>query len=136
MQRSGAHVYPDQVRNLRLMADYDCWPLWESGAVANNVDPASLPLSDHLRRQFGRWAARYSDTLDRDIPQNSGFPDEAAAQEWINEGRRLAELLRHELPAQHWSITYFHDAAVAIDHVARGHGNGLRTQTHDPQDTA
>lgn len=136
VQQSRTHVYPDRVRNLRLMADYECWPLWESGAAAYNVDPASIPLSDHLRKQLCRWAERYDDTLDRDIPQNSGFPSEAEAQEWINNGRRLAELLRHELPAQHWSITYFHDTDVAIAHVALGHSNGLRTRTQDPQDSA
>lgn len=68
-------------------------------------------------------AERYNETLYRDILQNSGFPDEAAAQELINESRHLTELLRHELPTQHWSIMYFHPTAVAFDHVRQSDGN-------------
>jgi hypothetical protein len=100
------------------MADYDCWPLWESGAIPDNIDPASVPLSAHLRARLLRWAQRYDATLDRHTPQNSGFSSQAEAQIWIDDGHRLTELLRQELPAERWSITYFHDGAMTIAHVA------------------
>jgi hypothetical protein len=48
---------------IKVMADYECWPLWNG----DNLDPDSLPLSTYLREQLAAWAERYDETLLDDI---------------------------------------------------------------------
>lgn len=86
------------MRRLKLMADYDCHPLW--GTVdpeIGDVDPASLPLSAGLVADLAAWAAAYDATLDRDDPSASGFAGSEAEASFRAEGARLAERLSAEL---------------------------------------
>src|SRR5450755_3182991 len=43
-------------QTLNLMADYDCWPQWQSSSDgATNVDPADLPITPALRDVLCDW---------------------------------------------------------------------------------
>jgi hypothetical protein len=96
---------------LRLMPDYECYPLWESRAAgAVNVDPADLPISDRLRQELRAWAQQYDATLNRHDPASSGFADREAEQAFEQEGLRLWQALRDELgPAA--DVSYFSQLA-------------------------
>lgn len=88
------------------MADYECAPLWESGADAYNVGPESLPISEGLQARLWRWADAYDATLNRDDPASSGFPTEAEGQRFIQHGRTLQRQLQAEL-GDGFEVTYF-----------------------------
>lgn len=86
------------MRRLKLMADWDCHPLW--GTVdpeIGDIDPASLPISAELVAALAAWSAAYDATLDRDDPAASGFATSAAEAAFRAEGARLAERLTAEL---------------------------------------
>jgi hypothetical protein len=83
---------------VKLMADYECFPLWEVlDDGTNNLNPDSLPLTDELKVALRNWAASYDRTLNRDYPPESGFatPEDEAAFEV--EGRRLWKELQAQL---------------------------------------
>lgn len=85
-------------RALKLMADYDCYPLWGQGETGvDNVDPADLPISPGLRDALEAWAQRYDDTLDRDDPRRSGFHTPEAEAAFKAEGEVLLGRLKAEL---------------------------------------
>jgi|SRR4051812_30070242 hypothetical protein len=88
-------------RKIKLMPDYECWPLWEaSPGRIGNIDPASLPISDSLRHQLLKWTQTYDSMLNYSDPASSGFPNEAAEQEFKKMGMELANRLQQELGAQ------------------------------------
>lgn len=92
------------MRRLKLMADYDCLPLWGTEAEEiGEVDPADLPISADLVADLGRWADAFDATLDRDDPARSGFGSPEATAAFRAEGERLANRLRAEL-GEGWSI--------------------------------
>jgi hypothetical protein len=94
------------MRRFRLMADYDCHPLWgTSAAEIGDVDPASLPISAELVGDLARWAADFDATLDRDDPARSGFASAQAKAAFDARGAALAERLRAELGAG-WAIDH------------------------------
>lgn len=94
------------MRRLKLMADYDCLPLWGTSAEdVGEVDPADLPISTELVADLGRWAAVFDATLDRDEPLRSGFGSPEAAAAFRAEGERLADRLRTEL-GEGWRIEF------------------------------
>lgn len=92
-------------RNIKLMADYECFPLWErlEGSTCN-VDPADLPITLELQGALDLWAERYDNTLDRDDPRNSGFQSLEAESVFRTEGEALLEKLRVEL-GQDYTLT-------------------------------
>jgi hypothetical protein len=95
-------------RSLKVMADYHCFPLWESDPdLIGNVDPSTLPISDSLRAKLLAWAASFDATLVRDDPVSSGFSSPAAEKAWLREGAQLAEVLRDELGPM-FTVTYWH----------------------------
>ena len=85
---------------IKLMADYQCYPLWEAspGAVGN-IEPSELPISCLLKDRLMTCAAKFDATLDMDDPANSGFESERAAEAFRNEGDALVEQLQNELGA-------------------------------------
>lgn len=89
---------------IKLMADYDCWPLWGLSAVGN-IDPDTLPLSETTKEALAKWAQGYNKTLNRADPIKSGFetPEEASA--FNLEGWRLWECLQSEL--SEFKVLYF-----------------------------
>ncbi|MCY4137170.1 MAG: hypothetical protein OXF56_02755 [Rhodobacteraceae bacterium] len=89
---------------IKLMADYDCWPLWNLTEV-DNVDPETLPLSIATKQALSDWQQALDRTLNRDDPLQSGFetPEEEVA--FNTEGWRLWDRLRKELPD--FKVVYF-----------------------------
>jgi hypothetical protein len=107
---------------LRLMADYQSWPLWRDGG--DNVDPASLPISPGLQERLIGWAARFDATLDHSDPLSSGFPDDAAERRFEADGVDLWKDLRAEL-GDGYSVAFFSPTErrlIEADAGARGPG--------------
>ena len=80
---------------LKLMTDYDCYPLWDSSGV--NIDPHAIGISATLVVDLMAWADKYDATLNRDNPRNSGFPSEQEEVHFRDEGERLRARLQREL---------------------------------------
>jgi len=86
------------MRTIKLMPDYQCFPLWEaSPGQVGNIDPESLPISPDLRTQLLVWANTYDATLNVDDPACSGFQSNEAEVEFKRMGNELGERLRSEL---------------------------------------
>ncbi len=49
-------------KKIKLMADYQCYPLWDMEEIGN-IDPNKLPISIVLKRQLNTWAECYDDLL-------------------------------------------------------------------------
>lgn len=91
-----------KTRSLKLMADYECSPLWEQTETStDNVDPEDLPISQSLRDALNAWAQRYDDTFDRDDPRRSGFPNPEAEVAFNVDGQALLDRLNAELGQEH-----------------------------------
>lgn len=101
------------IRRIKLMADYDCFPLWDLGdAGPANLDPEGLPIPADLLSDLQAWARRYDDTLDRADPMNSGFPSPEDHTEFAKTGSELALRLAKSLGSS-WSVIYFNNATGA-----------------------
>lgn len=86
------------MKNIKLMVDYQCHPLWNmSPGEYGDIAPSQLPISEELQIRLSKWAATYDETLDSDYSPNSGFKSEELEREFKREGERLAESLRNEL---------------------------------------
>ena len=95
-----------KIRSLKLMADYECSPLWEQTETGtDNIDPDNLPISQGLRDALNAWAEQYDDTLDRDDPRRSGFPNPEAEVTFNANGRALLDNLQSEL-GQEYTLTF------------------------------
>jgi len=86
------------MRVIKLMADYQCFPLWKAspGAVGN-INPQNLPISSSLKQRLMTWAAKFDATLNMNDPAKSGFESEQASSEFRQEGEILAQCLQEEL---------------------------------------
>ena len=91
---------------VRVMADYQSFPLWRPGSDDYNVDPDSLPISAELVTELNGWADDFDATLNADDPAASGFADAAAEGEFAERGMRLARRLGEEL-GEGYSVEYF-----------------------------
>ncbi|RYF95399.1 MAG: hypothetical protein EON95_01730 [Caulobacteraceae bacterium] len=89
------------MRTIRLMADYQCWPLWDEDG---NVDPADLPLSDALRRRLVAWAQAFEAGFDWDDPAASPPMSPQAEAAFVAERERLGADLQAEL-GEAWRVT-------------------------------
>lgn len=95
------------MRKIKLMADYDCYPLWEIFEDGQeNMDPKTLELSKDLHESLGKWANEYDASLNTDDPLNSGFSSKEAEDIFENEGKRLFEVLKGQLNPD-WVVEYY-----------------------------
>jgi aryl-alcohol dehydrogenase-like predicted oxidoreductase len=95
------------MRKLKLMADYECHPLWEIFEDGlENIDPNTLGLSRDLDESLDQWAREYDASLNTNDPLNSGFTSEEAENNFESEGKRLFEDLKEQLCSE-WVITYY-----------------------------
>jgi hypothetical protein len=86
------------MRVIKLMADYQCFPLWEaSPGVVGNINPQDLPISSSLKQRLMNWSTKFDATLHMDDPVSSGFASEKATSEFRQEGEILAQCLQEEL---------------------------------------
>ena len=86
------------MRKIKLMADYECYPIWEvfSDGI-DNIDPSSLPISDRLASRINNWADEYDQTLNHQDPSKSGFNSEEAMKSFEVQGKLLFNELKEEL---------------------------------------
>jgi hypothetical protein len=96
------------VITIKLMPDYDCWPLWWHAGTEKigNIDPASLGISSDLVDRLNAWAAQYDAFLNRDDPTQSGPATPEIEDAFENEGFALLDLLRRELSGKYHVIYY------------------------------
>jgi hypothetical protein len=86
------------INQLKLMADYDCFPLWKtSNGEVENIAPNSLNISEELIKSLYRWAAAYDATLNQDYPPNSSFATEEELNPFEKEGRKIFNELKYQL---------------------------------------
>jgi hypothetical protein len=85
------------MKKLKLMADYECFPLWETNGQIGNIDPYSLPISNSLKEELVSWGEIYDATLNIDDPANSGFCNFQEEIEFKTKAYELADKLRIEL---------------------------------------
>jgi len=82
----------DATVKIRLMADFDCFPLWEVRADGTrNVDPSELPISESLMVALRSWGQQYDRTLNRRDPASSGFQTKEEESTFEAEGKRLSK---------------------------------------------
>jgi len=62
-------------KKIKLMADYQCYPLWDIEKVGN-IDPNKLPISAVLKKHLSIWAECYDEILVIEAPRLSGFKNE------------------------------------------------------------
>lgn len=97
---------------IKLMADYECPPLWHAGDDAvGPIHPEALPLSEALQRDVWAWAARYDASLDLDDPAASGM-EAAEAAAFAEDGRALWRRLQDELGDAYTVLFYDPEADV------------------------
>ncbi len=89
---------PSQTRSIKVMADYDCHPLWAlDPGIVGNYAPDLLGLSETLTRDLNEWADAFNSFLDRDNPADTQIsPSDLATHE--AHGRQLAIRLARERP--------------------------------------
>ncbi len=92
-------------KRLKLMVDYECFPLWDLDEPAN-LDPTTLPLPPNLCDELVAWARCYDLTLDRANPAASGFRSTGEAESFESQGLRLWAELRQALGPT-YEVYYF-----------------------------
>ncbi|MEM7537877.1 MAG: hypothetical protein AAF639_37250 [Chloroflexota bacterium] len=51
-------------QTIKLIADYDCWPLWWSGDdKIGNINPNTLPLSGEAIERLTAWSETFDAQL-------------------------------------------------------------------------
>lgn len=94
------------LRTFKLMADYECWPVWETtDGQYCNIDPQTLGVSDELVARIEAWADTYDAALNRDDPASSGFASDADRLTFETEGLAIWWALQLALPEA--EISYF-----------------------------
>lgn len=90
----------DEVRAMTVMAEFECWPLWQdtdSGRV--NVDPGGFGMPAALVDDLNAWADRFDRTYVPDNLSAPGFPDSRTEDAFYAEGLRLAARVAQALGA-------------------------------------
>jgi hypothetical protein len=84
------------MRHIKVMPDYDCWPLWHDGPPfedVGDIDPMTLQISASIRARLLAWANAYDLLLNRDDPSSTPAPDPS----FDAEGRDITDCLQQEL---------------------------------------
>lgn len=75
------------VRRFKLMADYECWPVWDmSDGGYLNTDPRELGLDTGLTERLEAWAELYDKQLNHEDPAASGFATDDARRAFDEAG--------------------------------------------------
>jgi hypothetical protein len=82
------------------MADYHCYPLWEPvDCDSGPLSPDDLPITQSLRDALMAWASAFDATLNIETAE-TGFPSQAAADQFKATGYELAKRLQQELGSE------------------------------------
>ncbi len=97
--------YVMSTKKIKLMADYQCYPLWDIEKVGN-IDPNQLPISAVLKKHLNIWAECYDEILVIDNPKFSGFKNEVEALAFEAQGQFMWQQLQKEL-GNTYEVFYF-----------------------------
>lgn len=104
---------------LRLMAEYECHPVWLGPPEdVENVPADVLGISQGLAASIDDWAETYEATYRPDDPISSGFADEDSKRDFAEKGASLAARLQEEL-GQGYRVTYFNVLSSADEPTVR-----------------
>ena len=91
-------TYSMNKRIIKLMPDYQCWPLWEAGGdQVGNIDPHTLPLKSETIETLERWSKIFDSWMNLDDPHSGPEPSKKQVHEFNDEGEKLAKTLQKEL---------------------------------------
>lgn len=97
------------MKEIKVMADYQCHPLWDMApGMYGDIDPSSLPISSELKKRLFDWAHAFDETLDMNDPSSSGFKNAEAVEAFKKDGLELAESLQAELGAEYVVVHRIH----------------------------
>lgn len=86
------------MKKIKLMADYQCHPLWDvSPEGYGDISPEEFPISSELKDMLRQWAERYDAILNIDDPASSAFKSKEEEKQFISDGYKLARYLQEEL---------------------------------------
>jgi hypothetical protein len=89
---------PSLCKRIKVMADYDCHPLWALDEDQyGDFPPSALDLSPELTRDLDAWADAYTASLNREDPARSLWSDEQHRVHAL-QARPLARRLARERP--------------------------------------
>lgn len=85
-----------RVRRVKVMADYDCHPLWTlDDDLYGDIAPKLMDLSPELTRDLDAWAEAFTSSLNRDDPASSLWSQDQLTRH-AAKARGLAERLARE----------------------------------------
>jgi len=93
---------------IKLMPDYQCYPLWKTGDDAGDINPNDFLISNKLKEDLFKWQSTYDQTLNMSNPAESGFHNEEAYLLFKKEGKFLQDRLQKELGSE-YKVLYFYD---------------------------
>ncbi|CBN54685.1 MULTISPECIES: hypothetical protein [Kamptonema] len=93
------------VQRIKLMADFDCYPLWDRDD-GGDIEPWELPLSEETIERLLNWQKIYDGIIDWDDPASAGFASEQEEIAFEREGISLWQQLQKEL-GDEYEIVYF-----------------------------
>lgn len=107
-----------QPTRIKLMADYDCSPLWWAGdGKVSPIELDEIPLSENTIERLKLWATAYNRKLNREDPANSpGFTSEEQSA-FECEGVSLLDRLQREL-APNYEVVYFSETLRKVINMA------------------
>lgn len=82
---------------IKLMTDYNCYPLWWTNGRVGDINPNTLPLNQKTIQSLEAWANVYDNILNWDDPASSGFASLEDKEAFEQEGINLWLQLREEL---------------------------------------
>ncbi len=93
-------------KKIKLMADYQCYPLWwDEPTRWGDINPATLPLDAETILRLKKWADAMNATLTLADPASSGFPTQQEKEAFEQEGIEIFMLLEEEL-ASEYEVSY------------------------------
>ena len=92
---------------LKLMPDYDCYPLWISDRDGlDNVDPDAFEIPNELKISLHSWSNTYDKTLNLEDPFSSGFPNRESKENFDLRGKKLWHELKKYLGDKYLVVYY------------------------------
>ena len=114
-------VMQKMIKTLKVMADYQCSPLWIRDVDGlRNTHPNELLLSTDLVNKLMAWATEYDMTLKWDDPASSGFRTQSIHESFVQRGRWLAEEIANQINGD-LKVIYFDDIAQREIVIIVGH---------------
>lgn len=110
------------VKKIKLMTDYQCWPLWYAEGKVGNINPEELPLDAETIARLQSWAKAYDRTLNLDEPLDESCRfSEQELKDFEQEGISLWQKIREELGSDYEVIYHsqkLHKDVVRLEELS------------------